>query len=355
MQTFHTPPGKAGSDQLGGMEASVRGDIRAMYQAGVERSLLDFDARLNRDASIRMEVRRRACDARITSSAGRAVEGALKLVHAYGTDRIMAREFPSVDAKQMREDKKSHKLSRLRQTILDDMEGRDMESALEDAYQQALNLGLRDVWADGEHLQTVYISLADVPLRELATGGMRDGEEYTTDHSPSALSLVFGRFDRQGKESAFSKLPIDTFDQFLVKADHVYYEEDTGSGKRRPMHWEAYGTRDHERSRPYVVAGVEFFARLVEKLVFLSKQHWVSDKGRLVRQFERGNYNLLQRMTEDAKRRFSGNVVFPPMIPGEERVRGVQAPNVKAYVERGYQCLRQKQDLVTKRLGDAKA
>ena len=358
MRTFRTPPGKAGSDQLYGMEEAIQGDIRAMFQAGAERDVLDYgvgltvDTGLYRDAGIRMEVRRRECDARITSSAGRAVERALKLVHAYGTDRIMGREFPSVDERQIRKDTQSgHGLSRLWQAILDDMDDRDMENALEDAYQRALNRGLLVVTLDDKHMWTVFASAEDKPLREHSTGGMSDGEEYTTDHM-STRSLAFGHAHKQ--ESEFSKLPIDTFQESLEKADQAYYERDMGTGNRRNMNWEAYSARDHERSRPYVVAGVKFFARLAKELVFLSKQYWISDRAHLVRALERANYNVLMLMSTHGDRIFNDKVGFPPVIPAEELASKwlEDIPDVKASVKHGYDYLRQKQTWVSKKPTD---
>lgn len=357
MQTFRTPTGKAGSDQLYGMEEAVQGDIRAMFQAGADRDTLDYGVGLNvdagsyRDGSIRLEARRRECDARITASAGRAVERALKLVHAYGTDRIMGREFPGADARQVTEDTRSgHGLTRLRRAVLDDLCGRDMVNALEDAYQKALNRGLLVVTLDDKRMWTVFACSEDIPLREHRTGGMSDGEEYTIDHSPDVLAL-FG----SSAESEFSKLPIVTFEQFLEKADQAYYERDVGDQHRRTMHWEAYSARDHERSRLYTVAGMKFFARLAKELVRLSKQPWVSDKGRLIREINRGNYNIHKLMDIHAKQRFEDEIVFPPMIQAEEFVKKYLAyvPDMTAAVKHGYDHLRQKQ-LWTTRLCDTK-
>lgn len=363
MQTFRTPLGKAGSDQLYGMEEAVHSDIRAMFQAGAERDALDYRVGLTvdtgpyRDSGIRLEARRRECDARITSSAGRAVERALKLVHACGTDRIIGREFPGVDEKQMERDTKGgHGLTRLRQMILDEMSGVDMENALEDSYQRALNPGLVVVTLDDEHLWTVYASSEDIPLREHTTGGISDGEEYTIDHT-SVNSLLFRLFDKRDK-SEFAKLSVNTLVQFLEKADQAYYERDGGSGKRRSLHWEAYSARDHERSRPYVVAGMRFFARLAKELVQLSMQYWVSDRGRLVRDLERANYKILRMMKGHAKQRFGDEIVFPPMIPAVELAKrwvDHHAPgDSKAAVERGYDHLRQKQKWVTDKPANGK-
>ena len=323
MKTFHTPLGKAGSDQLYGMEEAVHSDIRAMFQAGAERDALDYgvgqtvDTGAYRDSGIRLEARRRECDARITSSAGRAVERALKLVHARGTDRIMGREYPGVDEKQMgRDTRGGHGLTRLRQMILDEMPGVDMENALEDSCQKALNRGLVVVILDGKHLWTIYASSEDIPLREHATGGISDGEEYTIDHS-SFGSLLYRLFDKQGK-SEFEKLSVNTFAQFLEKADQAYYERD-GSGKRRSLHWENYSARDHERSRPYAVAGMRLFARLAKELIELSKQYWASDKGRLIRDVERANYNIHQQIKGN-QQRFRNEIVLPPMRSAVELV-----------------------------------
>ena len=359
LRTFHTPPGKAGSDQLYGMEEAIQGDIRAMFQAGAERDILDYgvgqtvDTGSYRDASIRMEVRRRECDARLTSSAGRAVERALKLIHACGTDRIMGREFPSVDEQQMKKDtQRGHGLTVLWKTILEDMGDRDMKIGLEDAYQKALNRGLLVVTLDDKEMWTVFASIEDIPLREHFTGGVSDGEEYTIDHL-SAGSLMFGPFHK-GEKSEFSKLPISTFKQFLEKADRAYYERDSGHGRRRNLSWESYSARDHERSRPYAVAGMRFFARLAKELVGLSKQYWVSDKARLIRSFERGNYNIRKLMKAHANQRFRDKVTLPPMIPANELVnkRLEFGDDIKVSVERGYDNLRQKQPWVTKAPSD---
>lgn len=365
MQTYHTPPGRAGSDQLYGLEEAVQGDIRAMFQAGAERDVLDYGVGMSvakssyQDASIRMEARRRECDARITSSAGRAVERALKLIHACGTDRIMGREYPGVDEKQMKKDTQGgHGLTRLRRTILEDMCDRNVEDALEDAYQKALNRGLLVVTLDGTHMSTIFASAEDIPLREHTTGGMSDGEEYTTDHSADLLG-----FDRR-ERSEFSKLPVDTFEQFLAKADQAYYEGDGRNQNRRTIHWEAYSARDHERSRPYVVAGIRFFARLAKELVILSKRAWISDKDRLIREIERENYNISQLMTVHAGQRFKDKRVSSSMSTAQEAMTPAQemaeerlknAPDVRADVKRGYDHLRQKQSWVTKKPDDAEA
>ncbi len=360
MKTFHTPLGKAGSDQLYGMEEAVHSDIMAMFQAGAERDALDYGVGLAvdkgryDDGSIRLEARRRECDARITSSAGRAVERALKLIHAYGTDRIIGREFPGVDEKQIERDTQGgHGLIRLRQMILDEMPDVDMENALEDAYQRALNRGLLVVTLDDKHLWTIYASSEDIPLREHTTGGFSDGEEYTTDHSSG--HILFLLFDKR-KQSEFEKLPVSTLVQFLEKADQAYYERDGGSGKRRNMHWESYSARDHERSRPYVVAGMRFFARLAKELVQLSKQHWVSDKGRLVRDLERANYNIRKTMGIHAMQRFQDKIVFPPTIPAIELAEKWldYSADPKAVVKRGYDHLRQKQHWMTNKPANKK-
>ena len=237
----------------------------------------------------------------------------------------------------------------LRSMILDDMPDRDMENALEHAYQKAYNSGLRVVTIDDEHMWTMFAGTEDIPLREHATSGITDGEEYTIDHS-TVESLLLGAFDKQ-ERTDFSKLPVDTFKQFLEKADQAYYERDGGNGKRRSLHWELYSARDHERARPYVVAGVSFFSRLAKELVKLSRQPWISDKDRLVREYERLNYNVKQLMKNHAIQYFRDEIEFPPMVPPAELAGRLREwiPNAKADVKRGYGYLRQKQSWVTKK------
>lgn len=91
----------------------------------------------------------------------------------------------------------------------------------------------------------------------------------TLDHADLGRSLSSGK-----KEiSQFAKLPLQSFSDFLKKADAVYYRADA-KGRRGNMRLAHYSARDHEYGRPYVVAGTKFFARLVKGVVGLSNQHW---------------------------------------------------------------------------------
>ena len=122
------------------------------------------------------------------------------------------------------------------------------------------------------------------------------------------------------------------------------------------MHWEPYSARDHERSRPYVVAGMNFFARLSKNLVLLAKQPWVSDKERLVRELKRGSYNIYQQIQAHAMGRFHDEIELPPMISAEEMAEKWErnAPDMKGVVSHGYEHLRQKQSWATDKSGNMK-
>lgn len=51
---------------------------------------------------------------------------------------------------------------------------------------------------------------------------------------------------------------LQTFGEFLKKADAVYYADDV-RGPRKNMRWAHYNARDHEYGeRPHVVAGIMF-------------------------------------------------------------------------------------------------
>ena len=355
MKHYITPPGKAGSDKLYGMEETIQSDIRAMFQAGAERDALDYgvgstvDERLYQDGKVILRARRRELDARITWTAGKAIERALQLIYAHGTDRIMGREFPDVDVEQLKKDVwRGHDLSQLRERIIEDMPDRDMTNALEDAYQKALNPGFLVVTIDNEEMWTTFVSPEDVPLREeVMSGTVSDGAEYTLDHSSFKTMLFRGT---EQSKSEFSQLPSDTLEQFLTKADQSYYERTKGDRKRRNMSWAFYSSRDHEFGRPYVVAGMKFFARLTKEFVELAKQPWVSDRGRLIRRIERANYNIQQLMEGHALQRFHDKIDFPPMIPAEEIADEWRAfpHDVESAVKNGYDRLRKKQPWVRK-------
>ena len=276
MRTYQKPPGEdVGSDQIEAMGEAVNSHLEQMFNQAAKRSLLDFGVgRTTIKANThdtRLDAQRRDCDARTMFHAGRALEIALHLVYACGTNRIMGREYPGVSKDEMNKDRKGgHGLGLVYHRILGEIKGRDMKNALEIAYQRALHKGIIDISLDDELIASFMLA-KDTPFRETRIGGMSAGVEYTLDHS-SHQDLIFPT----QTTSEFSEMPYTTFEQFLRKADAAYYESDL-SGKRRDMRWADYSWRDHEYGRAYTVVGIEFFARLVNEIVNLSHQHWVWD------------------------------------------------------------------------------
>ena len=227
----------------------------------------------------------------------------------------MGREYPGVSQKELKKDREGgHGLRRLYQQIIDDLDEREMESAFEDVFQTALHKGIIDVYLD-DKLVTSLFQAKDVPFSEKRINSVTSGVEYTLDHS-SPEDMIF---PRDSGPSDFSKMPYKTFVQFLDKADASYYESDIldgkGNTKRRDMRWSHYSARDHEYARPYVVVGVEFFARLAKGIVFLSNQAWVWDKAFAERFIERHQNYAISNMRVLAKQNIKKEVEFPDPIP----------------------------------------
>lgn len=102
MQIFQTPQGRAGSDQLHGIEESINSHLERMFLQGAKHSILAHGVGRTVltegliDSEVRLHAQKRDCNATITFHAGRAVELSLQLIYAYGTDEIIGREYPGV-------------------------------------------------------------------------------------------------------------------------------------------------------------------------------------------------------------------------------------------------------------------
>ncbi len=274
MFVFETPVGRAGWDQLYGMIESVHAELEQMFwqeakldglSLGVGRTV---HVDITTDSKVRLDSQMRECQSQITFHAGRALELALHIVYACGTDRIMGRDYPGMEAKELKQDRRNHNLSLLYQRIRVDLTDRNMCSAFEEVYLEALHKGVTDLYHDDE-LYGSYLLGDDLPFVVHNKRSVIDGAEMTLDHADLGRSLSSGK-----KEiSQFENLPLQTFDEFLKKADSVYYRADTNC-KRGNMRLANYSARDHEYGRPYVVAGTKFFARLVKGVVGLSNQQW---------------------------------------------------------------------------------
>ena len=111
---------------------------------------------------------------------------------------------------------------------------------------------------------------ADTPFREKKIQKSAAGAEMTVDHSLTPFGMPPGP---EMKCRTSGECSEKTFEDFLKKADSVYYAGDI-SKKRKNMRWEHYSARDHEYGRSYVVIGTNFFARLVKGIIRLSHQKW---------------------------------------------------------------------------------
>ena len=274
MYTFQTPEGRAGWDQIQGMTESVHAELEQMFWQNAKLDALvhgvgrTVHSASGGDEKVRLDAQKRECQAQMTFHAGRSLEVAMQIVYACGADRIMGRVYKGIDEKVLQNDRKSHNLSKLYRRIIGDLAGRNMSDAFEEVYQLALHKGVTDLCIDDE-LHGSYLLGDDHPFVVCNMRSVIDGAEMTHDHADEGHSLSSG----EKEISQFDQLSLRTFEEFLRKADSVYYLDVTHD-KRRNMGWARYSARDHEYGRPYVVAGIGFFARLVKEVIGLSNQQW---------------------------------------------------------------------------------
>ena len=320
MRFSETPRGHAGADQVNALEESIQAQLEKMFTRVAKRRSLEYGVGRTTitggGADIqRLEAQKRECDGSAVFHAGRAMELALHVLYARGMDRILGRDYPGADPKQIQKDRKGHGLGKVYRRIVGEFEGRNMKDALEHVYQKALHRGLVDIRVDGERVG-MFCRPEDLPFRETATSRISDGTEMTLDHVG-----VEGLFIAQ-RGSEFSEMREDTFENFLTKADQSYYERDMPNAKRRDdMRWSHYSARDHEPGRPYVVIGPELFARLVRGIVQLSHQPWTWNRGFAQRWHQHRQYNAMERMKALAQQTLSEPVEFPELMPIDEAMR----------------------------------
>lgn len=357
MLTFQTPLGRAGTDQLYGIQESINSHIERMFHLRAKRSILEHGVGRTTstaggiDSKVQFHAQQRDCEAAITFHAGKAVELSMQLVYAHGTDRIMGREYPGVPEGAIDKDiKKGHDLQRLYHRILAAMDDRDMKNAFEDVYQKALNRGVNGVYIDGDLAWCEFVTEEDMPFREKAIRFIGDGMEITTDHTEDGEVLFSG-----AQATDFAKMPLETFVQFLAKADSAYYEGDipdkAGSTSRKNMRWADYSARDHEYGRVYVVAGMAFFSRLVKEMVGLAHQQWIWHEDFAVRWWQRKKYNIQRLLDIHVAQNFREEIEFPDMISAEEACTSIRArfTDPVTEVQRGYEHLRGKREMSSKK------
>ena len=251
---------------------------------------------------------------------------ALQVVLARGTDRIPGREFPGACKAVINEDRNTHSLAQLYKRVIAELAGRPMSSAFEDVYQTARHAGLVDIVVDGKRKQTMY-SAECAPFREAAIRRMADGAEQTIDHLAARdgqVADIGNLFLPLDLETDFQTLPEKTFEDFLQKADRVYYKSDipkNGEASRRGIRWEHYSARDHEYGRPYVVVGSLFFARLARGIVGLSRAPWTWDEKFAKRWYARRQRNIRRNMQLQLMQNFETDVELPPMIGADEAMK----------------------------------
>ena len=254
----------------------------------------------------------------------------MSIVYARGVDRILGREYPDVSDEQMKKDRASHGLHSLYERIRQDLSDRNIDDAFEDIYHRALHEGIVDVVLDEKVISSV-LERQDSPFWEINTSKLMDGAELTLDHSK--FEDLFNFLDGTSK---FMQIPTDTFEQFLTKADALYYETDLGTKRRRNMRWSHYAARDNEYSRPRVTIGIRFFGRLIKAIVELSNQQWMWDEGFLRRWHARRQYNIKNLMKIHAMQNFNVGISFPEMISVQDAMKQAPKSEASENLKRGY-------------------
>ena len=348
MKLFPTPEGRAGCDQVDAMVESVHAELEQMFHQEAKRRTLGHgvgrtvDTTSHAHRKIRLDSQKRECEAQSTFHGGRAVELAMHILYARCADRILGREFPSVDRAMIREDRRSHDLKHLYDRMLREFADRNMKDALEDAYQQALHRGIIDIYLD-ERLVYSFFLLPNAPFTETVKGGMIDGAEMTFDHSDGFKSL-FGL--SRDENSAFADMPYRTFSQFLEKSDAVYYERDI-NGQRQNMRMANYTARDHEYGRPYVTIGTEFFGRLAKAIIRLADEQWTWHPDFRERWHTRSNYIKSHTVKWLLIQNYNDSVELPEIRSVEEAVNEVLSFSHGDYPE-NYDSLHKSWKLVSK-------
>ncbi len=87
---------------------------------------------------------------------------------------------------------------------------------------------------------------------------------------------------------------------------------------RKNMRWAHCSARELEYGRPYVVAGIMFFARLVKGMVGLSSQPWTWHPDFRRRWRERRRYNVRNNVRRNINQNFQGDLELPAMKTVEQ-------------------------------------
>ena len=325
MQWFPTPKGEAGTDQLDAMEESVQAAIEQMFWQVAKRDSLSFGVGRavakssdSPDRDMRLDAQKRECDGLIVFHAGKALETSLHIIYAKINNRIPGREYPGVPTKQMKQDRQTHSLAALYEDILSSDETKrpglckDLADEFESVYQTAFHKGVQDLIVDGELVDRFFL-VEDAPFREARMGGLRHGAAITMDNS-SVRQLLTPPED----ESDFSRLPCRNFREFLAKADVAYY-----GGHN--MRWAHYSARDHERGRPYVVAGTRFFARLVQALVRMANEQWMWDEQFAARWHERRRVIIRDVVRNHIRQSFTREPELPDLTPVDDMMESFRS------------------------------
>lgn len=323
METFITPIGAAGTDQLSAMEETIQDHIEQMFGYLAKRSSLDYGVgRAVSDGDveqkIRLDAQKRGCHSRMMFHAGRGLELSLNLVYSRGMDCIPRREYQRRGTRETTQGSGSHRLLFVRNSIVKDMTNRPMEEALEDVYRQALHEGLCDVMVDGEKRSTVYFPNCE-PFIEVVGGRLMDGAEQTTDNlsdPTDPIGFLWKMKDREKTE--FEKMSDETFEQFLKKADTASYGKD--------MRWADYDYRDNQYGRPYVIIGALFFARLIKGIVSLSQEPWTWDEGFAQRFLDRRQRNIKKIVEMQLTQNFIEKVKLPEIKVDDPMKRWREIP-----------------------------
>ena len=320
MKLYTQPSNAAGMDVLISMEVDARESMRRSFSLAAERDYTKIadhfeskgEAR-SAEETWRVLAKLRNMDGAVTFHAGVALERALNLVHAYGTDSIRSRS---------NEGRKSHGLVGLLEIIGKEING-DVGAGINDVFSRALEPGLMDIKHGVDMVGTVSTSNENRPFYYGATRSISAGMEYTADENKRPLPFI---------DDLFAELPksptIYTMHEFLEMADKSYesldLDGDEVKNAKKNMRWNEHSGRDHRVAAPYLVAGTHFFTRLVLGLLKMAKGgmwFWHSDL--LCRWADRRQEAMNTSVKNLLRENYEGNILLPQIRSGGEYLEKV--------------------------------
>ncbi|MCY4304937.1 MAG: hypothetical protein OXC62_09215 [Aestuariivita sp.] len=304
MPTTKTPEGAAGEDTRFAIEESVNSHLERMFMQAAKNNALEYnvghvsDLRTSLSEKRRFQALRIECDAAVNFHAGRALDLALQLIFAVTSDQIFGRK--STENPTARPDRNSHNLHHLYTRILEESSDPDgigedvLAQTLEHAYQTTLHKGVVDIINKNDEIIGAFASPENQPFRTFSRTGWSIGTELTMNDNDERP--WFEQMLHPDPPTAFNDITLETFKDFLKKADKSYFGEihlqENNDGQNMRLY--DYRARDTLAFNPLARAGTEFFGRLCKELIMMADQSAIWHKRLADREWQRTQHNSMR-------------------------------------------------------------